>query len=59
MKFYDREQELKRITNEYEKLKHHSSAIVLAGRRRIGKTRLAIEAFKNNPDSASSADSRR
>jgi len=49
MKFYDREPELNRIRNEVNKLKHHSSIIVLAGRRRIGKTRLIVEAFKDKP----------
>lgn len=47
MKFYDRENELNRIRRELNRLKHHSSIIVLAGRRRIGKTRLIVEAFKD------------
>lgn len=44
MKFYDRERELTRIKKEFTKLKNHSSVLVLAGRRRIGKTRLIFEA---------------
>jgi AAA+ ATPase superfamily predicted ATPase len=49
MKFYDREQELTRIKKEFTKLKNHSSVLVLAGRRRIGKTRLVFEAHKERP----------
>ena len=49
MKFYDREHELKRLRKEFQKLKHRSSVIVVAGRRRIGKTRLVFEAHKDKP----------
>ncbi|MCP4220711.1 MAG: ATP-binding protein, partial [bacterium] len=49
MKFYDRESELKRIAGELNKLENHSSVLVMAGRRRIGKTRLVLESHKNNP----------
>lgn len=46
MKFYDRRKEIKRIRNLYDKTSNHSSIIVLTGRRRIGKTRLVLESFK-------------
>lgn len=49
MKFYDRERELIRIKDESGKSAHRSSIIVLAGRRRIGKTRLVLEAYKETP----------
>lgn len=49
MKFYDREHELKRLRKEFKKVKHRSSVLVLAGRRRIGKTRLVFEAHKEKP----------
>jgi AAA+ ATPase superfamily predicted ATPase len=48
MKFYDREHELKRLAKEAEKTKLRSSVVVLAGRRRIGKTRLVLEAYKES-----------
>lgn len=45
MKFYNRENELKRLRKEIEKDSKRSSIVVLVGRRRIGKTRLILEAF--------------
>ncbi len=49
MKFYDRKHELTRIREESEKLKLRSSVLVLTGRRRIGRTRLVLEAYKGKP----------
>ena len=46
MRFYGRERELDRIKREFSKLKNRSSAVVLVGRRRIGKTRLVFESQK-------------
>lgn len=49
MRFYGREKELSRI-NDYKALSEdkNSKMLVVTGRRRIGKTRLIIEAAKNS-----------
>ncbi len=49
MKFYGRNEEIKRLHKEFEKTELHSTIIVLTGRRRIGKTRLIFEAHKDKP----------
>ena len=47
MRFYNREKELKNL-QEIEKLSQNSSKMsVIVGRRRIGKTKLIKEAYKN------------
>lgn len=46
MKFYNREEELKRLQDTYKNLKNSSQLIVLTGRRRIGKTRLVLTSLK-------------
>lgn len=48
MKFYDRENELKRIDAFIEIVKAKGSRmLVITGRRRIGKTRLALEGVRH------------
>jgi len=50
MKFYDRKKQLERV-REFMHIvrKNGSRVLVITGRRRIGKTRLAIESVKNSP----------
>ncbi len=47
MKFYDREAEIRYLNKIYTLSKQESKMIFLTGRRRVGKTRLILEAFKN------------
>ncbi len=51
MKFYGRELELSKIEGYLEQIKtNKAELVVIIGRRRIGKTRLALEAIKNKPN---------
>ncbi len=47
MKFYDRVDELKLLETIEEKSRNRSFMTLLYGRRRVGKTRLTLEHFKN------------
>ncbi len=49
MKFYDREQEIAFLKNTREQAKNVARFTVLTGRRRIGKTSLIREAYKDEP----------
>ncbi|HLP46547.1 MAG TPA: hypothetical protein VK186_00270 [Candidatus Deferrimicrobium sp.] len=46
MKFYNREQEIRRLTEISRKAETKSQMTIILGRRRIGKTRLVFESFK-------------
>lgn len=47
MKFYNREEELKELATLYDQAANAGRMTVLTGRRRVGKTLLALEAAKN------------
>lgn len=49
MKFYNREAELSALEQTYSTLQLKASMTVITGRRRIGKTQLALEFIKNKP----------
>ena len=46
MKFYDRKTEMELINNNLEQSKRSACFMVMAGRRRIGKTSLLLESFR-------------
>ncbi len=46
MKFYNREEEIRYLRSVYKLAKDSSKMLFVTGRRRIGKTRLVLEAFK-------------
>ncbi len=48
MKFYDRLSELKMLKSTWESSKKGSKMTVITGRRRIGKTKLILESFKDD-----------
>ncbi|HLP59236.1 MAG TPA: ATP-binding protein [Candidatus Deferrimicrobium sp.] len=48
MKFYNRENELKKLQSLYEQSGESGRMTVLTGRRRVGKTSLALELAKNH-----------
>jgi len=48
MKFYNRENELKELAALYDQSDSHGRMTVLTGRRRVGKTLLALEAAKHH-----------
>lgn len=49
MKFYDRDKELKTLREIRERSKQAARFTVITGRRRIGKTYLILEAYRNEP----------
>ena len=48
MKFYDRISELKILKSNLKSSKKSSRMTVITGRRRVGKTKLILEAFRDN-----------
>lgn len=46
MKFYNREKEIEKLLSIQEQSRHRSQMTVVTGRRRIGKTQLLLEAYK-------------
>ena len=49
MKFYNRENEIKLLQNTTKRSTKSSKMTIVVGRRRVGKTSLILEAFKNSP----------
>lgn len=49
MKFYNREKEIQTLLSIQEKSKQNAQLTVVTGRRRIGKTQLLLQTYKNTP----------
>lgn len=49
MKFYNREKEIETLLSIQEKSKQNAQLTVVTGRRRIGKTQLLLQAYKDTP----------
>ena len=49
MKFFDRENELARLRKIRDNSAGNAQFTVITGRRRIGKTQLALRAYENTP----------